>query len=447
MKEEVYIPVFPPGANSQAILKRMEKSVGKANYTGLYGVVLQKGVGVFLEDVDGNIFLDCLAAASSCSLGYGQQFLTEAYFKTASTLQQSCFTYSPNLPAIQLAEKLIELAPGFFEKKVMIGLSGSDSSGGAIKAMRKYTKNEGVIHFKNDYHGSTGLSQEASDYGNLNSGIYPNDPDFIEFPFPRTGEEAEDVLLKIGYALQQKRAGGIICEAIQGDAGVIVPPPGFIKGLRRITHETGTLLIVDEVQSGMGRTGKWWAFEHEDIVPDIFVTAKGLSSGYAPISAVVGRKDVLDSLDPGQHIFTFGGHPPSAVVAWHVLDFIQKEKIVEHAARIGEYLIKQLKDVQQKFPDIILDVRGKGLMIGVQINISKSKLDGKVFATRCMEKGVYVGFFGVNADVVRIEPPLIIKKNEIEMIYQTISNVAIEMKECKIPAKTYENVRKYSIGI
>ncbi len=425
----------------------MKKSIGAANYTGLYGVALHAGSGVFLEDTDGNVYLDCLAAASSCSLGYGQSFLVDAYADTAKQLQQSCFTYSPNLPAIQLAEKLISLAPGAYEKKVMIGLSGSDSSGGAIKAMRKFTGRQGVVHFKNDYHGSTGISQEASDYGNLNSGIYPNDPNFIEFEFPTTAEKANRVLQEIKDTLHRGKAGGIICEAIQGDAGVVVPAKGFLKGLRQLTEQTNTLLIVDEVQSGMGRTGRWWAFEHEDIVPDLFVTAKGLSSGYAPISAVVGRKEVLDSLGPGQHIFTYGGHPPSAAVAWHVLDYIEENKLVEHAAHVGGFLLAELKKIQVEFPEIILDVRGRGLMIGVEINIQPLAINGKVFATRCMEKGVYVGFFGVNAEVVRIEPPLIISQADITIICQTIYEVAEEMKSGTIPKQTYENVKKYSIGI
>lgn len=445
--EGVQVPVFPPGPKSQATWARRKESVGNANYTGLYGVSLLRGDQALIEDEDGNIYLDCLACASSCVLGYGQEFLVEAYSNQAEQLQQSCFTYSLNLPAIELAEKLISLAPGDFEKRVMIGLSGSDSSGGAVKASRMFTGLDGIIHFKNDYHGSTGISQQASDYGDLNDGIYHKNPDFIEFPFPTTPAEASAALAGIADTLSNKKAGGIICEAIQGDAGVVVPPAGFLADLRQVTQETNTLLILDEIQSGMGRTGEWWAFQHDGVVPDIFVVAKGLSAGYAPISAVVGREDVIDSLGPGQHIFTYGGHPPSAAVATAVLDYIETQNIPTHAAQIGGPLLEQLAAIQSRFSSFMLEVRGKGLMIGVQIDVSTDPCAGKIFATRCMELGLYVGFFGVAADVVRIEPPLTIDAADADFIASTVNEVATQMQDGTIPPETLENVKKYSIGI
>lgn len=447
IKWKVQVPIFPPGPNSINTWERRKNLIGNANYTGLYGVTLNKGYGAFIEDVDGNIYLDCLACASSCVLGYGQEFLARSFYEQSKKLQQSCFTYSINTPALDLAEKLISLMPGDFEKRVMIGLSGSDSSGGAIKAMRKFTQIDGVIHFKNDYHGSTGLSQQASNYGDLDDGIYSNNPNFFEFDFPRNDHEVERVLAEIRLKLENKTAGGIICEAIQGDAGVVVPPKGFIKALRKTTEETNSVLIIDEVQSGMGRTGKWWSYEHEGIVPDLMVVAKGLSSGYAPISAVVGRKDIINKLGSGQHIFTYGGHPPSAAVAKCVLDFIDSENIPENCEQIGDYLLENLESIQIEYPKIIKDVRGKGLMIGVQIDISDDKDMGKIFATRCMELGVYVGFFGVKGDVVRIEPPLTIGVEEADLIINTIRTVSLEVKENKIPKQTKLNVTKFSIGI
>ncbi len=444
---KVQVPVFPPGPNSISTWERRKNLIGNANYTGLYGVTLNKGKNEFIEDLDGNIYLDCLACASSCVLGYGQEFLARSFYEQSVKLQQSCFTYSINTPALDLAEKLISLMPGEFEKRVLIGLSGSDSSGGAIKAMRKFTKIDGVIHFKNDYHGSTGLSQQASDYGDLDDGIYGKNPDFIEFDFPKDNNQMEKVLAKVRQKLLNKMAGGIICEAIQGDAGVVVPPKGFIYQLRKITEETDSILIIDEVQSGMGRTGKWWSYEHDGIVPDLMIVAKGLSSGYAPISAVVGRKDVINKLSSGQHLFTYGGHPPSAAVAKCVLDYIDKENIPANCERIGNYLLDNLREIQDEYPNIIKDVRGKGLMIGVQIEISQDKDMGKIFATRCMELGVYVGFFGVKADVVRIEPPLTIDMDAADLIIKTIKTVAHEVKENKIPSATKTNVNNYSIGI
>lgn len=441
------VPVFPPGPKSLAVLDTLAAVIGRANYTGLYGIVLSSGSGSQLTDADGNTYLDCLSCASSTSLGYGQEFLVDAYASAARTLQQSCFTYSPNKLAIALANLLITLMPGNFDKRVMIGLSGSDAAGGAIKAVRKFTKLQGIIHFKNDYHGSTGISQQASDFGTLDDGLYAFHPEYIEVDFPRTPAEAVIAEIKIAALLATGKVGGLICEAIQGDAGVVVPPAGFIATLRQLTSRYGALLVCDEVQSGMGRTGKWWAYEHDGIVPDLMVTAKGITSGYAPLSAVIGRADVLNSLAPGQHIFTYGGHPPSAAVALATLNYITAQGLIDHAGQLGEALIAALTSVAVNYPAIMLEVRGKGLMIGIQINISVDPLAGKIFASRCVELGVYVGFFGVNGDVVRIEPPLIIQQADADLIVQTVVQVAAEMAAGTIPPQTVENVKTYSIGV
>lgn len=437
----------PPGPRSIDLWERRKKAIGNANYTGLYGVSLARGLGPMVRDEDDNVYLDCLSCASSTILGYGQEFLVRAYHEQAERLQQSCLTYSLNRPAIEFAERLIGYAPGDFDKRVLIGLSGSDASGGAIKAVRKHTKRNRIIHFKNDYHGSTGISQQASNFGDLDDGIYAHSKNFKEYDYPTDGEAARRILRKIRTKLEKGKTGGIICEGIQGDAGINVPPEGFIRGLREVTEETGTVLIIDEVQSGMGRTGKWWSFMHEGIVPDLFVTAKGLSAGFAPISAVVGRTDILDSLAPGQHLLTFGGHPPSCAVASAVLDHVETHDLPGRAARVGGYLLDGLTGLRADFPEVIVDVRGRGLMIGVQIDISSDPLAGKVFATRCMELGAYVGFLGVNADVIRIEPPLTIEEKHADFIVTTIGSVAGEMKAGKIPAWTRCNVEKYSIGI
>lgn len=198
--------------------------------------------------------------------------------------------------------------------------------------------------------------------------------------------------------------------------------------MHEVTERTGTLLTVDEVQAGMGRTGRWWSFEQFGIVPDLFVVAKGLSAGYAPISAVVGQKEVIDALSPGQHLFTYGGHPPSAAVALAVLNHIESNDIPGNAGRIGGYLMSKLAPIQAEFSDFMLEVRGKGLMIGIQIDVSNDDLAGKIFATRCMELGAYVGFLGVKADVIRIEPPLNIDRRAADFISETVARTAIEVR-------------------
>ncbi len=439
--------LFPPGKVSIDLLKRLKKVIANANYSGLYGISIKEGKGLYFTDYDGYTYLDCLAAASTNCLGYCYPGMADLYASVANTMQHSCFLYSPNEHALKLAEKLIEITPGTFPKKVMFGLSGSDSCDGAIKAARKYTKNLGIIHFKNDYHGSTGLSMPASDYSALNDGIFDSNNLFIELIYPKTSNDVLAVLSEIETILKEKRALSLIAETIQGDAGVQMVPSGFFVKLAALIKKYHGVLIIDEVQSGMGRTGKWWAIEHHQVIPDILVTAKSLSGGFAAISAVIGRADILDSLENGQHLFTYSGHAPAAAVALRVIQTIENENLIAKSSANGLLLKMKLEQLKQEFSAIIIDVRGIGLMIGVEINIKVDLLAGKVFATRCVEKGLYVGFFGVNGEVVRIEPPLIIENQEIDKIIQIIRDVACEMKNDQIPDITYENVKKYSIGI
>jgi 4-aminobutyrate aminotransferase len=425
----------------------MRRVVGRSNYIGLYGITLVDGQGSYVLDADGNVYLDCLAAASCNILGYSFAEIANTYHQVATKIQHSCFPYSPSLQAIELAEKLIQITPGDDEKRVLLGLSGSDACDGAIEAVRKYTHKFDLIKFHNDYHGSTGLSQAASGFRGLNTGIYPHSSHFMTMDFPVTLEQRDATLGEIERILAKGHVGAVMAEPIQGDAGIQVPEPGFFPRLKQLLDRYQVLLIIDEVQSGMGRTGKWWAIEHENVIPDLLVTAKGLSAGYAPISAIIGREDVLNALTPAQHLFTYTGHPPSAAVALKVIQLIEAHHTIDNAEIVGARLLSGLQRIQSTFPQIIVAVRGRGLMIGVEINISGDKLAGKVFATRCVEKGVYVGYFGVRQNVLRIEPPLIMTETEADLVVDTIHQVAEEMKHQHIPTSTIEKVKQYAIGL
>ena len=444
---------IPPGQKSQDLLKRLKHSISRTNYVGLYGIALESGSGPYMKDVDGNTYLDCLAAASVNVLGYGQEEIAKSLYTVTSSMQNTGFIYSSNTHAVELAEKLISITPGDWPKRVMLGLSGSDSNGGAIEAMRRFTSRKGVIHFKNAYHGSTGLSQQASDFNMLNQGIYLKTPFFASVSFPTTSEEGDAALKKIEKLLYSGIYGGFIAEFFQGDAGVFLPPPGFFCKLKALLEKHQALLIVDEIQSGMGRTGKWWACEHEDIAPDIIVMGKGLGGGFLPISATVGRKEVLESLDPGQQVFTFTGHPTASLAASLVIDAIKERNLIKRASRVGALLKKKLKELQSCYPDIIIEVRGMGLMIGVEIDTSRAffelipQKNAVVFATRCVEKGIYVGYFGTKHQVVRIEPPLVIGDFEVFEIIRIMKEVCEEVKNGDIPKETIHNVKKYSVGL
>ncbi len=441
------VKVFPPGPESLRILNKAKKVIARTSYSGLFGISLEGGEDNCVIDFDNNVYLDCLGAASANTLGYSFNSIADAYFKTAIRMQHTGYLYSPNENAVKLAEQLIEISPIKGSQKVVLGSNGSDANGCAIEISRKYTGNMGIIHFNNDYHGSTGLSQQASNFGTLNKDIFPDSSLFIGIEYPVTSEQSRKSLDSIENYLKTRKAGGVIMEVIQGDAGVIFPYKGFIDKLSKIVRKFKALLIFDEVQSGMGRTGKWWACERLNIEPDLLVTGKGLSAGYAPISAVIGRTEIMEFLAPGQQIFTYAGHSPSAAAACEVISTIKKENLVSNAAEKGVLLKKGLEKIQRKFQEIILEVRGHGLMIGVEINIHADNLAGIIFATRCVEKGVYVGYFGVNKEVVRIEPPITLLKKEVEFILHVINEVALEMENGSIPEQTIINVKKYAVGL
>lgn len=446
-QSKIQVNVSPPGPKSRSSLTRMRKVIGRSNYLGLYGITLVGGEDVYVTDLDGNVYLDCLAGASCNLLGYSHHEIVDVYSQVAKTLQNACFPYSLNQEAITLAETLIDITPGQSPKKVLFGLSGSDACDGAIEAMRKYTQKFALIKFKNDYHGSTGFSQAASGFRTLNAGLFHSSKDFITMDYPVTRHQREQVLHKIEKLLFHGQIGGILAEPIQGDAGMHIPEAGFFPRLRELLDEYHGLLIIDEVQSGMGRTGQWWAIQHEEIVPDLMVIAKGLSAGYAPISALVGRQEVIDALAPAQHLFTYTGHAPSAAVASKVIQLIQNNHLIEHATQVGQKILDGLNQVKERFPEIITDVRGRGLMIGVEVNQSHHHLAGKLFATRCVEKGVYLGYFGVKQDVLRIEPPLIFGDEDAEILVNTIYEVAEEMSNHQIPQTTMDKVHQYAVGL
>lgn len=440
------IKILPPGPKSLALLERIKRIIGKTNYTGLYSISASAGKGVYMIDLDGNVYIDCLAAASTNILGYDNDEIAKAFFETSSAIQNTAFGYTPNVESVELAERLVQLTPGDFPKKVMLGVSGSDSCGGAIEATRKYTGKMGIISFNYAYHGSTGLSQQASGFKHLNNGIYKDSPDFIKIDFPTTAKKRDKALRDIESILAWGTVGGVMVEPIQGDAGILLPYEGFFLRLSEILHDNNVLLIDDEVQSGMGRSGKWWAIEHEGVVPDIIISGKGLSGGYAPISAVIGRADVIDSLDTAQQIFTYTGHGPSAASALKVIQLIGEKEIVKNAEKVGSYLLSKLQNAVTEYPDIFIEARGRGLMIGLEIDTSKNKIANKTFAYRCVEKGIYFGYFGPGQRVIRIEPPLIMSQKEADTIIDVVFETAFEMRNNKIPEETINKVNKYALG-
>ncbi len=442
----INVKVSPPGPNSLALLEEVDKYVGRSNLAGLFGVGLKSGEGSYIEDLDGNVYIDCLTSASSTLLGYSRDDIAKAYYDSSLEIQQTCFPYTLNSEALEFAKKFSRIAPGDHSKKVLMGVSGSDSVCGAIEAARKYTGRMRVTSFKFAYHGSTGLSQAASGFRSLNEGIYDmNDKDFVRVPFPVTPQESERVLKNIESILAFGKTAAVLVEIIQGDGGKLVPPEGFYPRLREILDKYGVLLIADEIQSGMGRTGKWWASDHEGIVPDITVAGKGLSAGYAPVSAIVGRKEVLDALVPAAHVFTYTGHGPSVTAASKTIDIIEDENLIENSRETGGYLLNGLKEAE-KYEDVVVEARGRGFMIGIEIDVSRDPLASRVFAFRCLEKGVYFGYIGDKQQVIRVLPPMNISREECDQVIRVVHETAEEMHYDRVPRETIEKVERFAVG-
>jgi 4-aminobutyrate aminotransferase len=427
-----------PGRNSRYLYEK-SKLIGKTQNACLYGIALQSGDGNHITDADGNRYLDFLSGAAVNTIGYGRKDVVDVYAKTAMRLQHSCYAYNLNKETIELAEKLIDITPGDFEKKVLFDLSGSSSIDGAIKIARKFTGKKGIIAFKNSYHGTTTLAMQATNLSNLTEGLFL-DNGFYYVAFPTREEEISDALAQI-RALLKKGIAAVLAEPIQGDAGILIPPKKFFEELYHLLTENGALFMVDEIQTGAGRTGRWWGIQNFNVVPDILVCGKGISGGYAPISAVIGEEKMVDSLEKDQHSFSYAGHPPSCAVTKKVLGIIEKEKLMENALKIGKLLESELK--QLKNSDVVKDFRGFGLMCG--LDIASENFAG-IAGMRCIEYGLYPGYYGKYNEVLRLQPPLTLTEDEALWAAKIIKKVIDELENKEIPNSTIEKYKKYSCG-
>ncbi|MBI4065199.1 aminotransferase class III-fold pyridoxal phosphate-dependent enzyme [Candidatus Gottesmanbacteria bacterium] len=429
------------------VFRKVKKYIARAQYAGLYGIALESARGSTIKDVEGKEYLDLFSAASSVNVGYGRTDVIDAYATVAKKITQSCFVYSPNIETIELAEKLIRITPGNFRKKVMFGMSASDSIDGAIKAARKFTQRRGTIAFHNAYHGSTGLSAQATGFPGIRNGILSSD-EFFFLDFPITKKGADACLKAAEEYFQTGKIACFIIEPIQGDGGNLVPPKYFFAELKRLTQKYGVILIDDEAQSGVGRTGKWWGIEHFDVIPDIIVVGKGISGGYIALGACIGRSEVIDSLDKAQHVFTYSGHPPACAVGTKILSIIEKENILNSVNKNGIFFIHQLNNLIRRSGDSLrCEVRGIGFQIGLSIRSKDDKPLAALFGVRCLEKGLYVGYFGKNNDVLRIHPPLTITHREILRAINIFTEVFKEWESNAFPKSTYRIYKTQCLGL
>lgn len=419
MRPEVKTPL--PGPKAKAMLERGER-VLSPSYVRPYPFVPARGQGAFLEDVDGNLFLDFMAGIAVNTTGYAHPRVLEAVRAQAERFAHVCFSDFTHDPTLTLAERLVERLGGRY--RVFFGNSGTEGIEAAIKLVRHHTGRPYLLAFTGAFHGrSMGALSLTASQSKYRQGFAPLLPGVVHLPFPNPfrpplgarGEEVgEAVLAHLEHlfrtVLPPEEVAALFLEPIQGEGGYVVPPAGFIPKLKALLERHGILLVADEVQTGAGRTGRFFALEHEGVEADIYVLAKGLASGY-PLSAVLFREE-LGSWRPGAHGTTFGGQAVSAAAALATLDLLEGG-LMENAARVGAFLLGELKAMQARFP-FLGDVRGRGLMIGLDFGGPEEERPD------LRDKAVELAFrkgllLPAGPSALRIAPPLILTEEEAAM--------------------------------
>ena len=422
-----------PGPRARAIIQR-DARVVSPSYTRCYPLVAETGEGAIVQDVDGNRFLDFNAGIAVVAAGHCHPRVVAAIQKQAARLIHMSGTDFYYEEMVTLAEKLAQLAPGGGPRRVSFGNSGAEAIEGAIKLARWSTKRDKIIAFFGGFHGRTlgALSLTArkavqrAGFGPLLPGVvHAPYPDCYRCPFGKQEDTCavecvkhiESVLLKTIAPAGETAA--IVVEPVQGEGGYVVPPRKFFDELTRVARQNGILLVCDEVQSGMGRTGRMWASEHFDLAPDILAVAKGIASGM-PLGATIARAELM-TWPPGAHASTFGGNPVSCAAAMTTIALLE-EGLVENAARMGRYLRDRMRDWPARFP-VVGQVRGLGLMIGVEIVRNQEtrerapEIRDRV-VNLAFERGLLV--LGAGENSIRLCPPLVITRDQCDFAIETL---------------------------
>lgn len=421
-----------PGPKGKEIIAADEKYVTPSYPRPDYKLVAERGYGVWIEDVDGNIFLDCNAGVAVCSTGHCHPEIVEAITKQTEKLIHMCGTdfYYRQMP--ELGKKLDEIVPIEGATKTHFANSGAEAVETALKVAMHHTKRQKFISFFSSFHGRTlGALSLTSSKAAQRRGFMRQALDVIHVPYPNkfrhfaTGlpvdEETitRDCLAWIEDKIFQTttppdEVAAIIIEAVQGEGGYVPAPKAFLEGIRRICDEHGIVMIVDEVQSGMGRTGKMFAIEHSGVKPDVMCLAKGIGSGL-PIGICIA-KDSIMNWGKGAHASTFGGNPVCIESALKTIELLENG-LVENSREVGAYLEEGLNKLKDKY-DVIADVRGFGMMLGVEFVTDKETLkpdpelrDRVEYA--CYERGLII--LGCGANSIRWSPPLILTKENVDV--------------------------------
>jgi acetylornithine/LysW-gamma-L-lysine aminotransferase len=392
--------------NEKEIINLEEKLM--ANVYAKRPIVIAKGNGAIVWDINGKEYIDCTGSYGVCIVGHSHPKVVEAVRRQAETLI-SCHASFYNDARSELLQKITQIAPKNLNK-VFLANSGAEAVECAIKLARKFSGKPEIIAMMGAFHGKTMGALSATWDKKYREPFKPLVPEFKHVP--------PDDLEKVREAITEKTAA-VLVEPIRGEGGIRVPPNGFLPGLREICDETGVLLIFDEVQTGFGRTGKIFACEHWNVVPDVLCLAKSVAGGL-PLGITIAKENVMSSLKVGEHTTTFSGSPLVCAAACAAINVLVEEKLPERAAMLGRYFKEKLEVLRARHK-IVREVRGLGLMLGMEL-----RFDVLNIVLKCMERGVLVLDAGRN--ILRFLPPLVIEREHIDRVIDILDTVMEEEK-------------------
>jgi acetylornithine aminotransferase len=390
---------------SQHMMNKADKVIAKTYKR--FPIVITKGKGCSLWDTEGKKYMDFVSGIAVCNLGHAHPKVSEALSKQADVLLHVSNLYYTE-PQIELAYRLTENS---FADRVFFCNSGAEANEAAIKLARKYFKDKGeseryrIVTMEKSFHGRTMATLSATGQEKIRKGFEPLLEGFDYIPF----NDIDALRKSIGPS-----TCAVLLEPIQGEGGVRCPDPDYLKDVRRLCDETGILLIFDEIQTGMGRTGKFFAYEHFGIEPDIMTLAKALANGL-PIGAMLASEEVAEAFGPGAHASTFGGTPIITAASVQVVKVLLEENLIHHCAKMGAYFKERLLGLKDKHESIV-DVRGMGLLLGMKL-----KIEGDTIVNSCMEKGFLINC--IQGNILRFIPPLIVEKEEIDALVACLDGI------------------------
>jgi 4-aminobutyrate aminotransferase/(S)-3-amino-2-methylpropionate transaminase len=412
-----------PGPKSKEWMARRDDAMTSA-FPAILPIVSARGSGAIIEDVDGNRLIDFATGIAVLNVGHAEPEVIDAAVRQ---IERDTHTsgVTGNEPTIELAERLNALTPGDFPKKTFFANSGAEAVENAVKIARYATGRQAIVCFDHAFHGRTQMAMTlTAKVMPYKQGFAPFAPEIYRLPmayayrWPSGPERCAEEALAYAIDEMHKHIGeqniaAVLVEPIQGEGGFIIPAPGFLEGLADFCGEHGIAFIADEIQSGMGRAGRWYAIEDEEgVIPDIVLTAKSLGAGF-PISAVTGRAELMDSIHPGGLGGTYGGNPVAAAAALAVLDKIEREGLLARSRALGETIMTRFRAFADRYP-AIGEVRGRGAMCAIELVTDRETKEPlgadamNAIVRRCLENGVIVLTAGTYGNVVRLLPPLTI---------------------------------------